>query len=101
MGADAIIAQILTDKSKLFLNGSGSDREHQRITRYAVAQAIVFHILIDDKPLLRMLIETYALTFNLFCYEDEPVEPGFIVHGQVWLNGELRKACKEESGETG
>ena len=55
----------------------------------------------DDKPLLRMLIETYALTFNLFCYEDEPVEPGFIVHGQVWLNGELRKACKEESGETG
>lgn len=44
----------------------------------------------DDKPLLRMLIETYALTFNLFCYEDEPVEPGFIVHGTVWLNGELR-----------
>lgn len=55
----------------------------------------------EDEPLMRMLIETYALTFNLFCYEDEPVEPGFIVHGTVWLNGELRKACKEESGETG
>ena len=48
-----------------------------------------------------MLIETYALNFNLFCFEDETVEPGFIVHGTVWLNGELRKACKEESGETG
>ncbi len=34
-------------------------------------------------------------------FEDEPVEPGFIVHGTVWLNGELRKACEEESGETG
>lgn len=45
-------------------------------------------------PVQRLLIETYTLNFNLFYFEDEFIEPGSIVHGQVWLYGELKKGSK-------
>ena len=49
MGVDTIITKIITDGSKHFLNGSCGNREHQVVSADAVAQTIVFHILIDNK----------------------------------------------------
>ena len=45
----------------------------------------------EGDPLWRLRIETYGLSFDLYRYEDEPVAPGYIVHGQVWLYGVLKK----------
>lgn len=44
----------------------------------------------EGTPLLRLRIETYSFTFDLFYFEDAPVEPGFIVHGRAWLYGILK-----------
>ena len=49
MRAYSRIAKVFTDKGKLLLNGSGRERKHQLVSRNAVAQAIVFYILIDNK----------------------------------------------------
>ena len=49
VGADTFIAQILTDKGKLLLYGSGGQRKHKRVSVNAVAETIIFHILIDNK----------------------------------------------------
>ena len=53
----------------------------------------------EDDPLWRLRIETYALTFDLFYYENEPVEIGSVVEGQVWLRGTLRGLKKHEQRE--
>ena len=44
----------------------------------------------EGAPLWRLRIETYSFAFDLFYFEDEPFEPGFIVHGRVWLYGTLK-----------
>ena len=50
----------------------------------------------DDAPIYRIRIETYGLTFDLYYFEDEPVEPGYLVHGRVWLYGELHRSEDQE-----
>ena len=49
MRADTLIAQVVTDKGKLFLYGSGSQGKHQVIAAYSVAQTKIINILIDNK----------------------------------------------------
>ena len=49
VGADSLIAQIITDKGKLFLYGPCGQGKHQFIAAYAVAQAEILNILIDNK----------------------------------------------------
>ena len=49
MRADALIAQIITDKGKLLLYGARCQGKHQFIAAYPVAQTEVFNILIDNK----------------------------------------------------
>ena len=49
MRADALIAQIITDKGKLLLYGPCGQGKHQLIATYAVAQAEILNILIDNK----------------------------------------------------
>ena len=49
MGADTLIAQIVTDKGKLLLYGARCQGKHQLIAAYAVAQTEIFNILIDYK----------------------------------------------------
>ncbi len=46
----------------------------------------------DGAPIIRIRIETYGLTFDLYYFEEEPVEPGYLVHGRAWLYGALQKA---------
>ena len=48
----------------------------------------------DGMPIWRIKIDTYALSFDLFYYEDENVEPGFLVHGRAWLYGTLSRTGK-------
>ncbi len=45
----------------------------------------------EDAPVWRLRIETYALSFDLYYFEDELVQPGYLVQGQVWLYGMLRR----------
>ena len=45
----------------------------------------------EDAPVWRLRIETYALSFDLYYFEDELIQPGYLVHGQVWLYGALRR----------
>lgn len=49
VGADTLITQILTVKSKLLLYGSGGHREHKRVAVSTAAETIIFHIPIDHK----------------------------------------------------
>ena len=49
VGADTLIAQVVTDKGKLLLYGARCQGKHQLIAAYSVAQAEVFNILIDNK----------------------------------------------------
>ena len=49
VGADAFIAQIVTDKGKLLLYGARCQGKHQLIAAYSVAQTEIFNILIDNK----------------------------------------------------
>ena len=34
--------------------------------------------------------------FQQYYFEDEPVEPGYLVHGRVWLYGELHRSEDQE-----
>ena len=45
----------------------------------------------EGTPLWRLRIETYSFSFDLYYFEDEPIEPGFIVHGRAWLYGTLKR----------
>ena len=47
---------------------------------------------VEGAPIWRLQVETYSFTFDLFYFEDAPVELGFIVHGRAWLYGTLKKA---------
>lgn len=49
-----------------------------------------------DEPKYWLRIETFALTFDLYYYGTETVEPGFLVHGEVWLYGQINRACDHE-----
>lgn len=49
VGADAFVAQIVTDDGELLLDRSGGHREDQVIAAYSVAQTIVFDVLLDDQ----------------------------------------------------
>ena len=49
MRAYPLIAKVIADKGKLLLYGPRCQRKHQLIAPYAVAQAKVFDILIDNK----------------------------------------------------
>ena len=51
----------------------------------------------EDAPVWRLRIETYALSFDLYYFEDELVQPGYLVHGQVWLYGAVRRKTATES----
>ena len=46
----------------------------------------------EGAPILRARIETYGLTFDLYLFEDEDVDLGYLVHGRAWLYGKLHKA---------
>lgn len=48
----------------------------------------------DGAPVWRLRIETYAMAFDLYYFEDELIEPGFLVHGQLWLYGTLKRAAE-------
>jgi len=50
MSADALIAEVVTDKGKLLLHGARCQGKHQLIVAYAVAQAEIIKILIDTMP---------------------------------------------------
>ncbi len=56
-----------------------------------VKEAWSFPELQEDDPTQRLRIETFALTFDLFYYGDEPVEPGSIVQATVWLYGRVNR----------
>ena len=49
VGADALVAQIVTDDGELLLDRSCGHREDQVVAAYAVAQTIVFNVLLDDQ----------------------------------------------------
>ena len=49
----------------------------------------------DGAPIWRIRIETYGLIFDLYYFKDEPVEPGYLVHGRAWLYGEVHKVEDE------
>lgn len=49
VGADTLIAQEVTDKSKLLLYCARCQGKHQLIAAYAVAQTKIFNILIDNR----------------------------------------------------
>ncbi len=46
----------------------------------------------DGAPFWKIRIETYGLVFDLYYFEDEPVEPGYLIHGRAWLYGRLHKS---------
>ena len=46
----------------------------------------------EGMPLWRLRIETYAFHFDLYYYQDEPVAPGYVIHGQAWLYGKVTRA---------
>jgi len=50
----------------------------------------------EGAPVWRIRVETYGLTFDLFYFEDEPVAPGYLVHGRAWLYGELHKTDSDD-----
>ena len=45
----------------------------------------------EGAPLWRLQVETYALTFDLFSFEEEQILPGAVVHGHAWLYGKLKR----------
>ena len=47
MSADTLIAQIITDKGKLFLYLPFRDREYQVCFANAITQAIIFNVLLN------------------------------------------------------
>lgn len=47
----------------------------------------------EGAPVWRIRVETYGLTFDLFYFEDEPVAPGYLVHGRTWLYGALHRTA--------
>ena len=49
VGADALVAQTVTDDGELLLNCSCGHREDQVVAAYVVAQTIVFDVLLDDQ----------------------------------------------------
>jgi len=51
----------------------------------------------EDAPVWRLRIETYALSFDLYYFEDALVQPGYLVHGQVWLYGAVRRKTATDS----
>lgn len=46
----------------------------------------------DGAPFWKIRVETYGLVFDLYYFEDEPIEPGYLIHGRVWLYGRLHKS---------
>ncbi len=46
----------------------------------------------DGAPFWKIRIETYGLVFDLYYFEDEPIEPGYLLHGRVWMYGRLHKS---------
>ena len=49
VGADALVAQIVTDNGELLLDRSCGHREDQVVAAYAVAQTVVLDVLLDDQ----------------------------------------------------
>ena len=74
VGADSLVAQIVTDNGKLLLHSSGRKRKHQCITRNAVAQAIILNILIDYQG------NSENTLFPCFLFCDSKAIPSPIVH---------------------
>ena len=46
----------------------------------------------EGMPLWRLRIETYAFHFDLYYYQDEPIAPESVIHGQAWLYGKVTRA---------
>lgn len=46
----------------------------------------------EGEPVCMLRIETFAMSFDLFYFADEPLEPGSILHGEAWLYGTLKRA---------
>lgn len=49
VGADTLIAQVVAHDMELLLYGPLGDGENQRVSVYAVPQAIVFYVLLDNQ----------------------------------------------------
>lgn len=49
VGADALIAQIVTHQPQLFLDGTLCDGEHPFVPADSVAEAVIFHVLPNDQ----------------------------------------------------
>lgn len=45
-----------------------------------------------NDPKYKLLIEAYGLTFWLYYYGDDDVEPGYIADGMCWIYGKLKRA---------
>ena len=47
---------------------------------------------VEEDPRWKLLIDCYGISFWLYYYEDELVEPGYIADGVAWLSGKLKRA---------
>ncbi len=46
----------------------------------------------EGEPVCMLQVETYAMRFDLFSFEDDGIEPGFVLHGEAWIFGTLKRA---------
>ena len=53
----------------------------------------------NDDPKWKLFIESFELSFWLYFFEDKHVEPGYIVDGEAWLSGKLKRTTpKQQEG---
>ena len=50
----------------------------------------------EGSPRIMLRIESYAMSFDLYYFEDDEIKPGYILYGQAWLYAQLKRAEKEE-----
>ena len=46
----------------------------------------------EGETVCMLQVETYAMRFDLFSFEDDGIEPGFVLHGEAWIFGTLKRA---------
>ncbi len=52
----------------------------------------------EDDPKYKLLIEAYGLTFWLYYYGNDYVEPGYIADGMCWIYGKLKRTKRNIDG---
>lgn len=50
----------------------------------------------EEDPKYKLYIEAYGLTFWLYYYGDDDVEPGYIAEGTCWIYGKLRRTKRKK-----